>query len=64
MPVYAIHPAASGVGFHLRYKGAAGVTLSDDPQLLAVNLVRSDDSPALTGYFVGRHNAPARPTLG
>ena len=48
--VYAINPVASGGGFHLRYEGAAGVTLSDDPQLLAVNLVRRDGSPALTEH--------------
>ena len=52
MSVYAIDPAASGGGFHLRYEGAAGATLSDDPQLLAVNLVRSDGSPALTGHYL------------
>ena len=33
-------------------EGAAGVTLSDDPQLLVVNLVRSDGSPALTGHYL------------
>ena len=38
MLVYAIDPAASGGGFRLRYEGAGSVTLSDDPQLLAVNL--------------------------
>ena len=51
MSVYSIGPAASGEGFHLRYEGAAGVTLSDDPQVLAVNLVRSDSFPALTGHY-------------
>ena len=29
--VYAIDPTASGGGFHLRYEGATGVTLSDGP---------------------------------
>ena len=52
MSVYTIDPAASGGGFHLRYEGATGVTQSDDPQLLAVNLVRSDGSPALTGHYL------------
>ena len=37
---YAINPVASGGSFHLRYDGAVGVTLSDEPQLLAVNLVK------------------------
>ena len=50
--MYAIDPAVSGGGFHLRYEGAAGVTLSDDPQLLAVNLARRVDSPALTGHYL------------
>lgn len=36
-----IDPIASGGGFHLRYDGTVGVALSDEPQLLAVNLVRS-----------------------
>ena len=49
---YAIHPVASGGGFHLRYDGVVGVTLSDEPQLLAVNLVRSNESQALTGHYV------------
>lgn len=41
---YAIDPVASGRGFDLRYDGAAGVTLPGEPQLLVVNLVRSNDS--------------------
>ena len=49
---YAINPVASGGGFHLRYDGALGVTLSDEPQLLAVNLVRSIGSQALTGHYL------------
>ena len=52
MSVYAFDPAASGGSFHLRYEGASGVTLSGDLQLLAVNLVRSDGSPALTGHYL------------
>ena len=52
MSDYTIDPAASGGGFHLRYEGAAGVTLSDDPQLLAASLVRSDGSPALAGHYL------------
>ena len=34
------------------YDGTTGVTLSDEPQLLAVNLVRSNGSPALTGHYL------------
>ena len=52
MSVYAIDSAASGGGFHLRYEGAAGAALSDDPQMLAVNMLRSDGSPALTGHYL------------
>ena len=36
---YAVGPAASNGAFHLRYDGTTGVTLSDEPQLLAVNSV-------------------------
>ena len=44
---------ASGGGFHLRDDGADRVTLSDEPQLLAVNLlVRSNVLPALTGHYL------------
>ena len=52
MSVDAIDPAASGGGFHLRYEGAAGGTLSDDPQLFAVNLVCSNGFPALTVHYL------------
>ena len=44
---YAIDPIAEGGGFHLLYGGTVGITLSDEPQLLEVNLVRSNGSPAL-----------------
>ena len=47
----AVDPAASNGTFHLRYDGTTGVNLSDEPQLLAVNLVRSNGSPALTGHY-------------
>ena len=47
---YVIDPTAIGGGFHLLYNGDVGVTLSDEPQLLEVNLVRSNGSPALTGH--------------
>ena len=50
LAVYAVDPAASNGAFHLRYDGATGVTLSDEPQLLAVKLVCSNGSPALTGH--------------
>ena len=42
---------ASGGGFHLRYDGIDRVTLSYEPQLLAVNVVRSNGVPALTGHI-------------
>ena len=45
-------PFASGGGFHLRYNGANRVTLADEPQLLAVNLVRINGLPALTGHYL------------
>ena len=47
---YAIDPIAADGGFYLLYDGTVGVTLSDKPQLLEVNLVRSNGSPALTGH--------------
>ena len=45
---YTIDPIAADGGFHLLYEGTVGVTLSDEPQLLEVNLVRSNGSPALS----------------
>ena len=48
---HTINPVACGGGFHLRYDGAVGVTSSDEPQLLAVNSVRSNGSQALTGHY-------------
>ena len=57
---YAIDPTAMDGGFHLLYDGAVGVTLSDEPQLLEANLVRSNGSPALTEqYFVDMPPKPA-----
>ena len=50
---YAVDPVASGGGIHLRYDGAVGVTLSDEPQVLAVNVDRSNGSQALTGHYSG-----------
>ena len=49
---FAVDPAASNSAFYLRYDGTTGVTLSDEPQLLAVILVRRNGSPALTGHYV------------
>ena len=49
----AVDPAASNSAFHLRYDRTTGVTLSDEPQLLAVDFVRSSGSPALTGHYFG-----------
>lgn len=45
---YAINPVASDGGFHLRYEGAVGVILFDEPQQLAVNMVRNNGSTART----------------
>ena len=65
MSVYAIDPAASDDGFHLRYEVAAGIAPPDNPQLLAVDLVRSDRwLPGTHWTLLGRHDAPVRPTLG
>ena len=49
---YAVNPVASSRGFYLRYDGAVGRTLSDEPQLLAVNSVRSNGSQALIGHYL------------
>ena len=49
---YAVDPAPSNGAFHVRYGGTTGVTLSDEPQLLAVNLVHNNGSPALTGHYL------------
>ena len=49
---YAIDPVASGGGFHFRYDGVVGVTLSDGSQVLAVNLVRRKGSQALTWHYL------------
>ena len=48
---YAIDPTATDGGFHL-YVGTVGVNMSDKPQLLEVNLVRSNDSHVLTGHYL------------
>ena len=52
MSAYAIDPIAADGGFHLLYDGTVGVTLSDEPQQLEVNLMRSNGSPALTGHYL------------
>ena len=49
---YAVNPVVLGGGFHLCYDGAVGVTLSDEPKLLAVNLIRSNGSHAFTGHYL------------
>ena len=41
----------SDAAYHLVYDGQ-GVSLTDSPQLIPVNLVRLDGSPALTGYYM------------
>ena len=45
-------PQKRTVFFHLLYDGTVGVTLSDEPQQLEVNLVSSIGSPALTGHYL------------
>ena len=45
-------PLALDSGFHLRYDGAAGSTLSDERQPHAVNLVYNNGLPALTGRYL------------
>ena len=41
----------SEAAYHLVYDGQ-GVSLTDSPQLIPVNLVRLDGSPALTGHYM------------
>ena len=41
----------SDAAYHLVYDGH-GVSLTDSPQLIPVNLVRLDGSPALTGHYM------------
>ena len=48
---YANDTTATDGGFHVLSDGTVGVTLSDEPQLLEVNLVCSNGSPALTGQL-------------
>ena len=60
---YARNPVASGGGFHVRYDGTVGVTLSDEPQLLAVNLVGSIGSQALTGHYAVSYTHLTLPTI-
>ena len=49
---YVIDPTTTDGGFHFLYDGTVGVTLSDEPQLLEVSLVRSNGSPALTEQYL------------
>ena len=52
MSARAIDPTATDGGLHLLYDGAVGVTSSDEPQLLEVNLARSPGWPALTRQYL------------
>ena len=54
MWAYATKRVASGGSFHLRYDGAVCVTLSDEPQLLEVGLIRGNGSQSLTGHYLVR----------
>ena len=49
---YVIEHTATDGGFRLVYDGTVGVTLSVEPQLLEVKLVRSNGPPALTGQYL------------
>ena len=49
---YAIDPIAESGCFHFLYGGTVGITLSHEPQLLEVHLVRGNGSPALTGHYL------------
>ena len=51
MSAYAIDPTAADGGFYLFYDGTVGVTLSDEPQLLEVNLMPSNGSPPVTEHY-------------
>ena len=48
---YTRNRESSDAVYHLVYDGL-GVSLTDSPQLLSVNLVRLDGSPALTGHYM------------
>ena len=52
MSARAIDPTATDGGFYLLYDGAVGITLSDERQLLEVNLLRRNCSPALRGQYL------------
>ena len=41
----------SNAAYHLVYDGL-GVSLTDSPQLIPVNLIRLDGTPALTGHYI------------
>lgn len=49
---YAIDPVVPNGGFYVRYDGPVGVTLIGEPQLLALNLMRSDVPTALIGQYL------------
>lgn len=49
---YCIGLIALGGGFHPRYNMTVGVTPSDEPQLLAVNLICSSAPPTPTGHYL------------
>ena len=52
MLAYAINPTAADDGFHLLCDDTVGVTFSDEPPLVEVNVVRSDGSPAPIGRYL------------
>ena len=51
--------AATPEQFQLRYDGAEGMSLSHEHQMVSVNLVRANGTPALTGqYLVDMYTEP------
>ena len=46
---YAVDPAAPNGAFHLLHDSTTGLALSDEPQLVTVNLMSSNISPVLAG---------------
>ena len=49
---FARHQTASGGAFHLRYAGTTGISLTPEPRLVEVDLVRRGGATALTGNYM------------
>lgn len=52
VPIYVQNHDAAPGQFHLRYDGKSGVSLSSNPTLINVNLVRNTGTAALTGNYL------------